>query len=122
MGDPMKRALCLMALAAVLPLTSCGGGSSPPPPPPAGLTVSPSAVTLAPGTSQVFKANVFNTANDSVTWEVNNTPGGNATLGTISSSGVYVAPSTEPTPPTVNVKAVLQADPSKVGTALVTIG
>jgi hypothetical protein len=52
---------------------------------------------------------------------VNSTPGGNATLGTITANGLYTAPATEPKPPTVNVKAVAQADPSKTATALVTI-
>lgn len=117
----MKRAWSLMAAVAALLLASCGGGSSPPPPSVA-VSVSPRSVTLAPSTSQIFKASVTNTSNPTVTWQVNNIPGGNSKLGTIDSFGVYVAPATEPSPPTVNVKAISQADPSKAGTALVTIG
>ena len=117
----MSRAGRLMAVAAVLVLAGCGGGSSPPPPPVA-VSVSPSSVTLAPNASQIFKATVSNSPNPTVTWQVNNIPGGNSKLGTIDSFGVYVAPATEPSPPNVNVRAISQADPSKAGTALVTIG
>lgn len=117
----MKRAWSLMAAVAALLLASCGGGSSPPPPA-VTVSVSPAAVTLAPSASQIFKASVTNTSNRTVTWQVNNIPGGNSKLGTVDSFGVYVAPATEPSPPTVNVKAVSQADPSRAGTALVTIG
>jgi hypothetical protein len=44
---------------------------------------------------------------------VNNIPGGNSTLGTIDSSGVYTAPSAVPTPYTVTVTATSAADPTK---------
>lgn len=117
----MNRARSLMAVLAALVLANCGGGSSPPPPPPISVSVSPSSVTLAPGASQVFKSSVSNTSNPAVTWQVNNTLGGNSQLGTINPFGVYTAPTTEPSPPTVNVRAISQADPSKAGAALVTI-
>ena len=116
----MNRAWSLMAAVAALLLASCGGGSSPPPA--VAVSVSPASVTLAPSASQIFKASVTNTSNPTVTWQVNNIPGGNSKLGTVDSFGVYVAPATEPSPPTVNVRAISQADPSKAGNALVTIG
>lgn len=116
----MRRGLCVATVWAALLLVGCGGGSTPPPV--IGISVSPSTVTLAPGSSQVFKATVINTTNTTVTWQVNNVDGGNNKVGTISTFGVYVAPATEPTPPTVNVKAISQADPTKSARALVTIG
>ncbi len=116
----MTRIWCAAAVLPALLLVGCGGGSSPPPA--VAISVSPTAVTLAPGSSQVFKATVINTQDTTVTWKVNGTAGGNVTVGTISTFGVYVAPAAEPTPPTVNVTAVSQADPSKSATALVTIG
>ena len=113
----MRRGWWVPVLASALLLSSCGGGSSAP----VAISVSPKTVTLSPGASQIFKATVTNTSDVSVTWQVNSTPGGNAKLGTINVFGVYVAPATEPTPPTVNVTAVSQADATKSATALVTI-
>ena len=66
-----------------------GSGTPPPPPPPAGsVTVSPRQSVITPELTQQF------TANTSVTWSVDGTAGGNATVGTISSSGLYTPPST----------------------------
>ncbi len=113
----MRQGWWVAVVVTALLLTGCGGGSSAP----VAVSVSPNTVTLSPGASQTFKATVTNTSNVSVTWQVNSTPGGNAKLGTISVFGVYTAPLTEPTPPTVNVRAVSQADATKSATALVTI-
>jgi hypothetical protein len=115
----MNRGLCLVGVLAALLLASCGGGSSPPPA--IAVSISPTSATVAPSSSKIFKATVVNSSNTAVNWQVNNTTGGNSTVGTIDSSGVYVAPASEPSPPTVNVKAVSQADPSKSATARVTI-
>lgn len=113
----MRRGWWVPVVVTALLLSGCGGGSSPP----VAVSVSPKMVTLSPGASQVFKATVTNSSNVSVTWQVNSTPGGNAKVGTVNVFGVYVAPATEPTPPTVNVTAVSQADATKSATALVTI-
>src|SRR5213079_342410 len=63
-------------------------------------------------------ATVQNTSNTAVTWQVNGVTGGNATVGTISSSGLYTAPAS---PATVTVTAVSQADTTKSASAQVTI-
>ncbi|TLZ32715.1 MAG: hypothetical protein E6K29_00835 [Gammaproteobacteria bacterium] len=47
--------------------------------------------------------------------------GGNATVGTISTSGVYMPPANVPTPATVTVSAVSVADPGQSSTAQVTV-
>jgi hypothetical protein len=105
-------------------LISCGGlvSSGPPsPPPPVTVTVSPASAQPFTGDQVHFTANVQNATSPAVTWQVNTMPNGNSTIGTIDSSGVYTAPSSAPTPPTVTIAAVLQSDSSKAGYASVNI-
>jgi serine protease len=89
----------------------------------------PVAVSVAPGSAnveasggtQAFTATVSNSANTAITWEVNGVAGGNASIGTISSTGVYTAPATVPSPAVVTVEAVSAADPNQMSTAQITI-
>src|SRR5439155_16038186 len=67
-------------------------------------------ISVGAGGTQQFTATVRNTSNTAVTWQVNGVTGGNATVGTISSSGLYTAPAS---PATVTVTAVSQADTTK---------
>jgi len=76
---------------------------------------------MSTGETQHVTATVQNTANTAVTWQVNAVSGGNATVGTISSSGLYTAPAVVPSPATVTVTAVSQADATKSASAQVTI-
>jgi len=78
---------------------------------------------LNKGGSQTFTATVNGTANQSVFWEiVEATPkSGDSTHGFISNGGVYVAPTTVPSPANVTIKAVSGADTTKSGTAAATI-
>lgn len=108
------------SLAACLFLCSCGGGG--------GGNVSQVAVTIKPAfaiatVSQTtpFTDTVTGTTNTNVTWEVNNTAGGSATTGTISATGVYTAPTQVPSPATVTVTVVSQADTTKSASAQVTV-
>src|SRR5207253_1780080 len=78
----------------------------------------PTSATVAARGTQQFTATVQNTGNTAVTWQVNGVTGGNATVGTISSSGLYTAPAS---PATVAVTAVSQADTTKSASAQVTI-
>lgn len=83
----------------------------------------PQAVPIPPdpqSTAQ-FTASVSGTADQSVTWQVDQITGGNDTVGTISTSGLYVAPAVVPNPQTVTVSAVSNADPSVVGNLPITI-
>lgn len=66
-------------------------------------------------------ASVSGSGNKNVVWKVNGVTGGNSTLGTVSASGLYVAPTTVPSPATVSVTAVSKADPSKSSSTLLTI-
>jgi 6-phosphogluconolactonase (cycloisomerase 2 family)/uncharacterized protein (DUF58 family) len=90
-------------------------------PPPVTVTVAPNAANVQTGASQQFTATVANTNNTAVTWQVNGVAGGNATVGTISNSGLYTAPATIPNPATVTVTAVAAADTTKTGSATVTV-
>ncbi len=70
---------------------------------------------------QQFTATVGNTPNSAVAWQVNGVAGGSLTYGAISNTGLYTAPASVPNPPTFNVTAVAQADPTKSASAAVTI-
>ncbi len=84
------------------------------------VAVSPSAVAIvAGGASQSFVATVFNASSTAVSWQVDGLPGGDATVGTVSSSGVYTPPATEPAAGSVTVTAVSTADASKSASAKV---
>jgi hypothetical protein len=52
-----------------------------------------------------------------VSWSVSGVPGGNATLGTITSGGLYTAPADLPSPATVQIMATSHADSTKSGSA-----
>ena len=96
----------------------CGaGGASPPPPPPPAIevTVKPVTGSVVLGGHATLTATVTNTTDTAVSWSVNGAPGGNATLGTITSGGVYTAPADLPSPPTVQITATSHADSTKSG-------
>src|SRR6202040_2856887 len=59
------------------------------------IAISPSAVTVLLGTSAQFIPSVTGST-DVVIWSVDGVANGNATVGTISSTGLYTAPSTRP--------------------------
>lgn len=116
-GLPLLLALCLI---------SCGGvtSSDPPPsgPPPVTVMVLPASAQPFTGTNVTFTANVQYAGASPVTWRVNGQTGGDiATVGAITPSGLYTAPSSVPNPPTVTVTAVLQSDSTKSGSSNVTI-
>jgi hypothetical protein len=89
--------------------------------PAATVTLNPTTASVTAGATRQFTATVQNNANQSVTWSVNNLAGGNATLGTISATGLYTAPAAAPNPPTVTVKATSVAVPAASASATVTI-
>jgi protein gp37 len=82
---------------------------------------SPAVGEVYTGTTQAFSATVTGTTNSAVNWQVNGVPGGNGTFGTISTSGLYTGPATVPSPATITVKAVSQADSAAFGTTSVLI-
>jgi hypothetical protein len=92
-------------------------------PSPVTVSVSPTSGSLqvGSGNTQSFTATVGDTLNTQVTWQVNAITGGNATVGTISTAGVYTAPATLPSPTTVTVTAISSADSTRSASATVTI-
>jgi hypothetical protein len=58
------------------------------------VKLSPSRAAVTTGVGQTFTAAVTGTTNTAVTWSVDGTAGGNTTVGSISTGGVYTPPST----------------------------
>jgi hypothetical protein len=90
-------------------------------PPPVSITISPTTATVRVNRTKQFTAAVQNNSNTSVIWRVNGVTGGNSAVGTISSSGVYRAPSSVPNQALVTVSATAAADQTKTANASVTI-
>src|SRR4051812_22520316 len=89
----------LLVCLAVGFAAGCGGGAShpdiePPPPPPPGVTVKlvPRAASITFTQTQQFTPTVQGAADASVTWTVDGVAGGNATVGTIGTNGLYTPP------------------------------
>ncbi|MEO6243945.1 MAG: DUF1800 family protein [Opitutaceae bacterium] len=93
----------------------------PPPPPSVSVTITPSSVALTNGATQQFNASVTGSANVAVSWSVNGVPGGNVTIGTISSHGLFTAPAVTPSPATVTIRATSAADVVANGAAVAAI-
>ncbi len=102
--------------------SGCGSiVSAPSAPAPVTVTVVPNSAQPFAGTTVKFSAIVQNAANHAVIWQVNTIPGGNEEFGEIDSTGLYTAPASLPTSPTVTITAVLQSDSAKAGSSSVTI-
>jgi hypothetical protein len=119
----MKPLIGLLALLTIpLAMTACGGGSS------SASTTAAGSVAISPTTASVnvdstvqFTATVSNLSSTLVNWQVNGVQGGSATTGTITTGGLYTAPSAVPSTNTVTVAAVAQSDSSVTASATVTI-
>lgn len=126
-------AALVVTLAASL--TACNDYYIPPPPVSVSLSTSTNATgvallsqqsdgTFKPGTLQLV-ATVNNSPDQKVTWKINNggadVTGGNATLGTIDSSGLYTAPAAMPNPATLLVTAYPEADPTRPSTITIQV-
>jgi len=89
--------------------------------PPVVVTLSPTSPKVIAGAQQKFTATVTGTTNTAVTWTISGAGCSGATCGAITTAGLYTAPTTVPTPPTVTVTATSQADATKSASATVTI-
>jgi len=85
------------------------------------VVLQPTQISVSLNQSQQFQATVTGTSNKSVTWFANGLAGGNASVGTVSPSGLYTAPSAMPSPPTITVTASSTTDSSATGSAIVTL-
>lgn len=119
----LRRASLFIILALILVHTGCGSTAPKNAPPPPGITVSvtPTAANVRAGATQPFTATVTGTTNESVNWSVNGVIGGNATLGTITSNGVYSAPGALPNPNTIVIAAASAADATASASSDVTL-
>lgn len=78
------------------------------------VTINPTTATLTTGASQTFSCGVIGSTDWACTWSVQEGSSG----GSVTSGGVYTAPTT---PGTYHVVATSNADPSKTATATVTV-
>lgn len=116
----MRSRWSLFALTLVV-LSICGCGSAGPPPQQIAVNVTPTTATVRTGDTQQFSATVSGTTNQSVTWSVNGTPGGDSTNGTISTAGLYTPPAQVPGQNKILVTATSVADSSANQSANVTL-
>jgi uncharacterized protein (DUF1800 family) len=86
-----------------------------------GVTVAPAGNSVRVGDTAQFSAIVTGNSNQGVTWSVNGTAGGNATVGTIDATGLYHSPAVLPNPNSVTVEAVSVADKTLNGNVSVTL-
>jgi hypothetical protein len=84
------------------------------------ITVYPGGETIEIGTSRQLTAYVPISPN-TVTWSVNDIPGGNSTIGTISAVGLYKAPAVAPNASVITIKATSIPYPASVGAAIIRI-
>jgi len=118
----MTRIFPLVAtsvVAAMLALSGCGGSSAPPPT--ATVTISPHQGAVA-ATTQTLQFNATVTGNVSdltVAWSVDGTASGDASVGTISGTGLYTPPATGGTH-TITATSVALSTASASATVAVT--
>jgi uncharacterized protein (DUF1800 family) len=111
---PLILVMVAMASCAMSPV----GTTSAPPPDNTTLTISPTTADVRVGSTQTFVPSI---TNETLTWSVNGVAGGNATVGTISTSGVYTAPATLPSPDTITVSAAESSKTSVTGSSSVAV-
>jgi hypothetical protein len=107
------------ALAITLVLSGCGSsGSSSNPSGPISVQLNQGSASLNVNTTTQFTATVQGTSNTAVTWTVDTIAGGNSSVGTISATGLYTAPSLAGSH---TVTATSAADTTKSASAALTV-
>jgi len=120
-GCLVCRLGCVAIAAGVALISGCGltSSSSSNPPPNVTVTVQPATASVPLGQTQQFTARVTGASLNAVNWSVNGIAGGNSIAGTVSSSGLYTAPQSLPSPSSVTVTATSQTALSASGSASV---
>jgi hypothetical protein len=90
-------------------------------PMPVSIAISPTSATVRVRQTSQFTATVSGATNTLARWKVNGILGGNGTVGTISQSGLYRAPSSVPGSAVVMVSATAVADQTQTATSSVTV-
>ncbi len=115
----MKRVvLTLSVFVAFAVLIGCGTSSKAPA---SKLSISPTSASVKTGAVQQFAATMTDNPYPGVNWTVESLTGGSLTVGTIDTSGRYIAPATVPNPAKVTVTATLISDATQTASATVTI-
>ena len=86
-----------------------------------GVAVSPSSSTLETGQTQQFSATLTALSNTALSWSVDGIPGGNSSVGTVTSSGLYTAPLSEGTHTVTASSSADQADSASASVAVFTL-
>lgn len=82
------------------------------------VAISPTSASVAVNQTQQFTATVSGSSNTSATWSVDGIAGGNTTVGTVSTTGLYTAPGSAGSH---TVTATSAADTTKSASAAVTV-
>ena len=85
------------------------------------VAVIPTSASVPTGTTQQFNASVGGASNTQVIWSLSGTGCSGLACGTINSNGLFMAPTTVPSPPTIAITATSAADQMKSATAALTI-
>jgi len=88
---------------------------------PFAIRLSPAVAEVLTGAKQRFVATLTGDLNAKVEWRLSGSGCSGSTCGTVSSEGLYSAPSRIPSSPKVIVTAVLANDPTETATATVTV-
>jgi uncharacterized protein (DUF1800 family) len=105
----VRRLYVITPIAGLLLIFGCSGNNTNSnAPTPAAVSVAGVPQTRI-GTTAQFTASVTGTSNSAVVWQVNGVTGGSAATGTISTTGLYTAPASLPSPNTVTISAVSAA-------------
>jgi len=86
------------------------------------ISVSPTTADVLPGKQQKFTSTITGNSNAGVSWAVAGVAGGNSTVGTIDSQGLYTAPATLTSAPLgIAITATAAVDATKTAQATVTL-
>jgi len=120
----MRRLDIGILIALAFALAGCAGTSpersNPNPSSAVTLSIAPPSAGVRLGGSQQFTPSISGTSNTSVNWSVNGVPGGSPSVGTISATGLYQAPSSLPSN-TITVEAASVADSNATSSSAVTL-
>src|SRR5579862_986223 len=117
---PRRRSLVSLVLFCVaLAAAGCAAGSNPSA---MTLVTAPLTDTVRAGDPAVqFSAMLNGTPTSAVTWSAGGVVGGNSTVGTISTSGLFMPPSALPNPNVETVQAISTSNSSVMGQSTVTL-